>query len=126
MSGAPRRPGAGKVLRVSSRGIVGKRCVTWKCIRAAEQPREKVEDTIEIKVEPKFPVAATLQIRDVIDKLNSLDGRLARAEGIAADVQVCARARPDDCFRRVAVSKAGFFVARQLHTQLVHNVIREG
>src|SRR5689334_14825264 len=98
MSSSSGRAGTGKVLCVSRRRVVGQPGVIPKCIRAAEQAGEKVEDAIEVKVETEFPVAATLQVRDVVNELNSLDGRLARAEVVAANAHVGACARPDDCF----------------------------
>src|SRR5205823_13760867 len=76
-------------------------------------------------IEARFPVVAPGQIGDVVYELHALDGRLARAEVVAADVEIAA-ARVDDRFGRVAVGLPRLFVARELEARLVDDVLRQG
>ena len=121
--------GAGKVLGVSS-GRVGREAgVILERVRAAENSREKIEDTIEVEIEAELPITPALQVRNIIDKLDPLDRRLARAEVIAADAQIRSRAAryrgADNSFRRRAVGEPGFFVACILKTKFVHDSLSQ-
>src|ERR1051325_669649 len=125
MSCAAGGAGAGKVLRVSSRSVVRKSGVARERVRAAEKAREKVEDAIEVEIEPEFPITSAAQVRNVVDELDAFDGRFARTEVIAADVEVCACAGANYCFRAGAVGETGLFVACQLKSKLVDYRIRQ-
>src|SRR4051812_23806005 len=119
MSGCARSSGAGEILCVSRRCIRGKRGIRRERVRPTEYPGEVIQNAIKVKVDAKFVVASSADQRNVIDELCSLDGGLARAEVVAADVEVT-RASVDNSFRLRGIRLAGFFVAGKLETKFVN------
>src|SRR5205085_5329127 len=77
------------------------------------------------KVEAELVVAPARDERDVVNRLEALDGGLARAEVVAPDAEFRARAGADDGLGLIRVGLARLLVARELEARLVDHPLRE-
>ena len=90
-----------------------------EAVRAEEVAREVVEDLVLIDVEAHLDRVAADDVGDRVRDLVALDGRLARAEGVAPDVDHADRALVDLRFRIGAVRFARLAVFRVLAAHFV-------
>src|SRR5581483_1117487 len=117
-------PGSAKVLRVRRRRVRRKQRIRVERVLAAEEAREEIEDAIEIQVGAELQIVRAHRMADVIDELPTLDGRLARAEIIPAQLQKSATGL-NSRFGDIAVRRARFAIAADLKTKLVNRAAAE-
>ena len=118
-------PDAWEVLRVSSWSIGIQRCVGWKRVSTTKHAGKEIENAIKVEVQTRLPIAAATQIRNVVNKLHSFDGRLAGAKIIPPNTDAGARPGTNDSFRLVAVGLARFLVSRPLKAKFIDECLRQ-
>src|SRR6185369_4619246 len=115
---------AGKVLDESCGCIRGKERVGVERELTGEKSGEEVEHAIEVQVGAELQAVFAVRETDHVDELRALNGRLARAEVVAAQLEKAA-ASLNACFGDVAVRFAGFAVAAELKAKVINQFGRE-